>query len=82
MLINHSIYLMYHSFAQVSVGGLVGFITACIYYIIVKLMRPVIEWVVHGPIGHLLLLRDTRNLPHVQEFDRKSWLQTIDRKIK
>ncbi|CAG4968230.1 unnamed protein product [Colias eurytheme] len=64
------VYLEYHTTWQVVVGGLVGFVTATVWFTVVhKILTPIFPQVANLKICEMLMIRDTTLIPNVLWFE-------------
>ncbi|XP_068621136.1 dolichyldiphosphatase 1-like isoform X2 [Battus philenor] len=64
------VYLHYHTTSQVVVGGIVGFLFATIWFIIVhRILTPLFPQMVSLKLCEILMIRDTTLIPNVLWFE-------------
>ncbi|CAK1603312.1 unnamed protein product [Parnassius mnemosyne] len=64
------VYLHYHTTSQVVVGGIVGFIFATIWFIVVhRVLTPLFPQLVSLKLCEMLMIRDTTLIPNVLWFE-------------
>ncbi|CAH2066498.1 unnamed protein product, partial [Iphiclides podalirius] len=64
------VYLHYHTISQVIVGGIVGFLFATVWFIVVhRILTPLFPQLVSLKLCEILMIRDTTLIPNVLWFE-------------